>query len=254
MSDASSSPQSQETHALFQTRHHSAGKRNTATQGNENFALMRRYDIDLVLDVGACDGQYSRSLIHSGYAGRIISFEPHPDSFAALSESRRGIRNWKAEPFALSVKNGSAALNVTANSNSHSLQNLRVDSAHRNDESSRVSRVPVRVRRLDAVFNDYYTSGDRCYLKLDVRGHEHQVLAGASGCLDRIVAIQMNLVIDPQYEDQPLWQESLSAMKDRGYEMMVLSPERIDPTTGVMVQAEGIFVRREAIAASEAAA
>ncbi|WP_372716771.1 FkbM family methyltransferase [Novipirellula sp.] len=241
--------------------HRNASLCKNDTQSKENIGLIRRYDIDLVLDVGAHRGQYGQSLIHSGYAGRIISFEPDPKTYATLSEARRGFRNWKAEPFALSSKNGTALLNVAANGTSHSLQDLCDDSLSIAAESGYVAQVPVRARRLDTVFNDYYTSGDRCYIKLDVQGHSHQVLTGASGCLERVVAIEMPLSIQPgalsiqpTHPDPPFGHESIESMSQLGYEMMLLSPAVFDPKTGAMLQANGIFVRRQAIVAVKAAA
>ncbi len=263
MSDASLSPpsRSEETNARLNRRHRDAGWCKTDSQGNENIGLIRRYDIDLVLDVGANRGHYAQSLIHSGYAGRIISFEPDPKTYANLSETRRGFRNWKAEPFALSSKNGTALLNVAANGISHSLQDLCDHPLSIAAGSVYVAQVPVRARRLDTVFNDYYTSGDRCYIKLDVQGYAHQVLAGASGCLERVVAMEMPLSIQPgpssiqpTHSDHSFEQESIELMGQLGYEMVLSSPAMLDPNTGAMLRANGIFVRRQAIAAVKAAA
>ena len=58
-------------------------------------------------------------------------------------------------------------------------------------EAAYIATCDVPVRRLDGIFDDYFRPGDRCYIKLDVQGHEHHVLEGASGCLDRILAVQM---------------------------------------------------------------
>lgn len=38
--------------------------------------LLERYQIETVLDVGANEGQFGAALRHSGYHGRLISFEP----------------------------------------------------------------------------------------------------------------------------------------------------------------------------------
>ncbi|WP_040767148.1 FkbM family methyltransferase [Novipirellula maiorica] len=277
MSDASSSPssRSEETDAFSMTRRRTSGLSKTVTHGSEGIALMRRYDIDLVLDVGTNGGQYSQNLIRSGYAGRIISFEPDPKTYATLSKSRRGFRNWKAEAFALSSKNGTAMLRVAANGGSHSLQHCYEDattvaSVLDGDSNAWVGRVPVRTRRLDAVFNDYYTSGDRCFLKLDVQGHEQQVFAGASGCLERIMAIQVPLSFRPvvsrpvvsrsaasskpeKCEHSHEWQELIESMNQLGYEMLLSSPTLSEPVERGD-QTEGLFVRREAIAGLKSAA
>jgi hypothetical protein len=105
----------------------------------------------------------------------------------------------------------------------------------------------VDVRRLDGLFDQYSRPGENCYMKLDVQGHEHRVLAGAQQCLERITAIQMELSIEPLYEGTQTWQEAIASMEERGYKLMFLTPGFRDPKTGEMMQADGIFVRKRAV-------
>ncbi|MGB7345037.1 MAG: FkbM family methyltransferase [Pirellulaceae bacterium] len=225
-----------------------------ATTGTEETELMADYDVDVVLDVGANIGQYARKLIRSGYRGRIVSFEPLPDAFATLSESRRGIPQWQVENFALGGENATATLNVAGNSMSSSLQGMCEEHVDAAPESAYVASIDVQVKRLDDVFRQYVKAGERCYLKLDVQGHEHHVLAGAAGCLDSILAIQMELSMEHLYEGQQLWQDSIASMHSLGYRLMTMEPGFRDRRTGVMLQADGIFVRDSAIEAKKLAA
>jgi FkbM family methyltransferase len=197
--------------------------------------------------VGANAGQYGRHLIRSGYRGRIISFEPLPSAYAKLRMNRWGFGAWQAEPVALGADNATAKLNVSANSQSSSLQPMLPAHVEAAPNASYVSTCDVQVRRLDAVFDQYYRCGDRCYLKLDVQGHEHQVIAGAQHCLDRVTAIQMELSIEPLYEGAQTWREAIDLMEQLGFKLMLITPGFCDSITGEMLQADGVFVRREAV-------
>lgn len=223
--------------------------RNRFARGDSYTDLMNRYGIDLVLDVGANKGQYGRHLIQSGYRGRIVSFEPLPSAFAKLRLNRWSFSDWTVEPFALGESETTATLNISGNSQSSSLQGMLPAHIHAAPEAAYVSSCEVPVRRLDAIFDQYFRDGDRCYLKLDVQGHEHHVLAGAAGCLESIVAVQMELSINPLYEGEQPWQEAIDDMKSLGYRLMLLTPGFRDQETGEMMQTDAVFVREEAVAA-----
>lgn len=228
--------------------------RNRLSAGNEYTDLMRRYGINLVLDVGANIGQYSRNLIRNGYRGRIVSFEPLPDAYARLDQSRWSFRSWQVEPFALGGQDSRQTLNVAGNSMSSSLQGMLANHLQAAPESAYVDACEVAVRRLDSVFDRYFREGDRCYMKLDVQGHEHHVLEGASGCIESITAIQMELSMEPLYEGQCVWQQAIESMESMGFQLMLLSPGFRDRRTGAMLQADGIFIRKEAVEQLKAAA
>ena len=91
-------------------------------------------------------------------------------------------------------------------------------------------------------------------MKMDVQGHEHRVLPGASGCLDQIVGIEAELSLMPLYDGQMLWQDSIAHMSDMGYELAMIQPGFCDTRTGVMLQADGIFISRQAIEEMKASA
>lgn len=223
------------------------GFRNRIAKGNALTQLLRTYDINLVLDIGANKGQYGRALIKHGYQGRIVSFEPLPDAFARLSQNRWGFASWQVENLALGAEDTTAVLNIAGNSQSSSLQAMHPSHVAAAPESAYIGDCTVMVRRLDSVFDRHYRPGDRCYMKMDVQGHESQVLQGASGCLDSIVAIESELSMVPLYEGQMLWNEAIESMKSLGFELASISPGFRDRNTSVMLQADGVFIRAEAI-------
>lgn len=218
--------------------------RNRLAKGND---FLRRYKIDVVLDVGANNGQFGRHLIRSGFRGRIVSFEPLPAALKKLRMNRWSFASWQVEPFALGAENGTATLNVSANTQSSSLQAMLPAHVEAAPSAQYVSTCEVEVRRLEDIFDRYCRPGERCCLKLDVQGHEHQVLAGAAGCLDRITIVQMELSMEPLYEGALTWQQAIESMRKLGYKLMLLTPGFRDHKTGEMMQADGLFVRQEAV-------
>ncbi len=223
------------------------GLRNRIAKGNARTRLLRSYNIDLVLDIGANKGQYSWSLKKNGYRGRIVSFEPLPDAFERLCQNRWGFPSWQAEPFALGAEEGTAVLNIAGNSQSSSLQGMHPTHVAAAPESAYIGHCEVQVRRLDSVFDLYYRPGDRCYMKMDVQGHEHRVLEGATGCLDSIIAVESELSMVPLYEGQTLWHEAIESMQALGFELASITPTFRDRNTCVMLQADGVFIRKSAI-------
>jgi FkbM family methyltransferase len=220
---------------------------NRLAKGGDFASFLRRYKIDVVLDVGANNGQYGRQLIRSGFRGQIVSFEPLPTALEKLRMNRWSFASWAVEPFALGADNGTATLNVSANTQSSSLQPMLQAHVTAAPSAKYVSTCEVQVRRLDDIFDQYCQPGQRCCMKLDVQGHEHQVLAGAAKCLDRITIVQMELSIEPLYEGAETWQASIESMRQLGYKLMLLTPGFRDHQTGEMMQADGVFVRYEAV-------
>jgi FkbM family methyltransferase len=220
---------------------------NRLAKGGDFASFLRRYKIDVLLDVGANKGQFGRQVIRSGFRGRIVSFEPLPSALEKLQMNRWSFGLWRIEPFALGAENATATFNVSSNSQSSSLQPMLPAHVTAAPSAAYVSTCDVEVRRLDDLFDQYCQPGEQCCMKLDVQGHEHEVLAGAANCLDQITIIQMELSIVPLYEGAQTWQKAIESMRQLGYKLMLLTPGFRDHTTGEMMQADGVFVRNEAV-------
>src|SRR5215470_941975 len=83
-------------------------------------ALMQGRRINVVLDVGANTGQFALFLRSLGYRGRIVSFEPLTEAFAALQRNGAGDTNWSLHNLALGDVETTATINISANSQASS--------------------------------------------------------------------------------------------------------------------------------------
>ena len=142
----------------------------------ESRGLLR--DVDGVIDAGANAGQFAYMMSRVRGDLPIVSFEPHPESFAKLEATfRRFSVRGRCLPLALGARDTEDVLHVYAESVNNSLL------ARTDVPAGRT--VPIQVRRLDALGPDTVPF-QRMLLKIDVQGAELDVLAGAAGVLGRV--------------------------------------------------------------------
>lgn len=136
----------------------------------------------VAVDVGANRGVYAYVL--SQLAERVIAFEPIPQLCEALVESQ--LQNVEVRQVALSSQSGEATLHIP------SIDGRELDTrASLNSPASeqRTRTIKVPTARLDAVAD----LGPVGFVKIDVEGHEMEVLRGASGLLQ---SQRPNLVVE----------------------------------------------------------
>jgi FkbM family methyltransferase len=203
--------------------------------------LLAEERIDVVLDVGAGDGGWGRELREDGYAGRIVSFEPLPESFATLERCLDD--RWEAHRLALAADGGSRELQVSANRVSSSL--LRMDERHlcSAPESAVTGTVEVEAARLDDL--GVVRPDERVYLKVDVQGAELDVLRGARATLSSVRLLEAELSAVTLYEGQPLIGEVLRYLDGEGFELIGLEHTFRDRTTGDLLQLNGMLRRKQ---------
>src|ERR1700710_457969 len=83
--------------------------------------LLNQLGIDLVLDIGANLGQYTKALFAHGFAGNVISFEPVSDVYSKLLIKSKSLKNWTIyERCAVGEQAGETEINVSENYESSS--------------------------------------------------------------------------------------------------------------------------------------
>jgi FkbM family methyltransferase len=215
--------------------------------------LLRARDINLVLDVGANEGQWASQIRSRGYTGRIVSYEPLVGAHARLVSLAEDDPLWEIAPrMALGAATGEAEINVSANLVSSSLLMMKEAhlSAAPDSEFIRAEKTPIQ--RLDEVAAELFSkAGTRAFLKMEVQGFETAVLAGAAGVLPHITGIQAELSHVELYEGQSLFAETAAHIEGLGFELCALLPGFSDQETGRMLQVDGVFFRGSAAAKAQ---
>ena len=84
------------------------------------------------------------------------------------------------------------------------------------------------------------------FVKLDVQGHERDVLEGAGDHLDRIGGVQLELSLVELYAGQALMPAQVEFLATHGLALWSIDRGFMDGGTGRLLQCDGTFVRESA--------
>jgi FkbM family methyltransferase len=176
--------------------------------------VLTTHRVNCVIDVGARIGDYGRWLRQIGYRGQIISFEPVAEHVRALTEVAARDGRWTVLPFGLGSVSEARTISVTKSSDFTSLLTPRADATALFPGAAVDHEETVEIRRLDELFSTIMAGipNPRVYLKLDTQGSDVEVLRGAAGCLEHVLAGQTELSFVPLYEGQPSYLEALAEL------------------------------------------
>jgi FkbM family methyltransferase len=205
--------------------------------------LLRRFDIDLVFDVGANVGGWARLLRERGYRGRIISIEPGSPQFAALSAAASSDPRWEVHRAGAGAVDGIETFNVASNLVSSSFLALTDEftAAHAGVEVDMQEQ--VQIYRLDR-YADEVPPGSRVWVKLDIEGYELRAIAGASQLLGKTEIVEVELTTTRLYDHEPLFYEVAPALYELGFELIAVGSAVTAPS-GRTVRFDGLFGRPE---------
>jgi len=201
--------------------------------------------VDTILDVGANIGQYGSGIQASGFHGRIISCEPLPDAYAQLEHRAARSPLWTALRTAVGAENGTVEVNVSANSYSSSVLQLTNACLEAAPKSRVVSTVQAPLTTVQDLVATQDITPRRALLKVDTQGYEAAVLDGAGDELKEFAAVQLELSLVALYEGQALFYELDERLRKTGFELFSVESGFCDPTSGRMLQCDGLYIRAE---------
>lgn len=198
---------------------------------------------DVVLDVGANEGQFVGNLRASGFAGRVISFEPQSGPFKALSARADSDPSWECHQMAVGDEAGILPMHVSAFSPSSSLLPIGRLHVELMPQTLEVGVEEVPVVRLDEWAGADNLSGRRAFLKLDVQGFELPALRGAGGLVSNLVGALVELNFSTLFDGQSKYYEVMAMLETAGLKFVRLTSMNHHPRTGDLLWADALFLR-----------
>ncbi len=205
--------------------------------------IFQHNKIDLIFDIGAHIGLYGHGVRHNGFSGKIISFEPQSKPFMALTDLAKNDKQWDTENFALGDFDGEAEINISENSVSSSILDVKQSSVDLVPESKVIGKETIQVKKLDTVLLDYYKEGNKLFVKIDAQGFEKNIIEGARNSLDKIQGFQLELPVNSFYEDSESFTEMIYYMYSLGFRLASVESGWHNLKTGEIMEIDGIFLK-----------
>lgn len=190
-----------------------------STKGSEPELDVLPHLIDrhrVCVDAGANRGSYTCFL--SGLTKHVFAYEPNPSMHKLLQRS--AAKNVTVSQVALSNESGEAEFAVPKRDQSFANNSGSLEIGQLNDSHEDLIRFTVPTRRLD-------DEGlvDVGFIKLDVEGHEQQVLLGAQELIARDRPVLLMEIIESFLDHKA--SESVQFVEQMGYQCFVLLNKRL---------------------------
>jgi FkbM family methyltransferase len=226
---------------LLTDRRFRAGLRHGVAATIEHVGALAGRDFASVVDVGANRGQFTLFAAGLFPQAPIFAFEPQPGPYAVLARiaaGRPGVQTFRA---AVGPRATTARLHVMHPDDCSSLLAPTARQRALFPQTRLAGALPVAIAPLHA----FIGPGDLrapALLKLDVQGFELAALEGCSSLLDRFAAVYVECSFERLYGGQPLADEVLAHLRERGFRLSGVYNLASD-RTGRAVQADFLCVR-----------
>ena len=200
--------------------------------------VIQKENFDLVLDIGANEGQFGRELRESGFTKNIISIEPVKHAYNILTKSIDGDSLWDCYNIALGNENGTAILNIH--------EDTRLSSfLEHNDLPSR--EMQVQVKKLSSFLEEIGCDAKKIFIKIDTQGYEMPILEGVGEFWHRIHGALVELSIAPLYKKQIPLEEMIAYLKKHGLLLWSLRRGCYDRQIMRDLEVDGLFLKEKEI-------
>jgi len=204
----------------------------------------KEQNITEIYDIGANEGQFAKELRYYGYTHKIISFEPLSIEHATLNNNSKSDKNWEVyERVAIGDENKNIEINISKNSVSSSILNIKNEHIDAAPESRFVSKQKVNQVKLNDVFKKISKNLSNSFLKIDTQGYEFQVLKGADQVLSNFKGILVEVSLAELYEGQKNWIEIIDYLKSHGFKIWSIDRGFTNKKNGKTLQVDLVFFR-----------
>ena len=206
--------------------------------------LINKYKIDLVLDVGANEGQFAKKIREHGYIKKIISFEPLSCAYDKLIKNSKNDDNWKIfRRCAIGNENTKSQINISNYSLSSSL--LEFDNAHlkARPDIAMINSEAVDIIRLDSLFDELNFKDNKILLKMDTQGYESHIIDGSKKMLQQCKIVFSELSLHNLYKQQKTWIDIIEKLKQSEFKLASIENGFFNPSNNLLLQVDAIFIK-----------
>lgn len=204
--------------------------------------LLGAMHVNVICDVGSMNGQEAMAFRATAPHATIFAFEPSPENLRLMrADSALRERHIEVTPFAVTNSDGEAEFYVVKADYS-TVNDWRGMSSllRRPHEAELLTAVRVETTRLDTFFADKSSPDMRVGLWVDVEGNGYEAIEGASGLVENIQLIHIEVETSPYISaDQKLYPEVHTLLRSMGF-AEVATDGRHDS-----FQFNALFVRRD---------
>jgi len=181
---------------------------------------LKRMEFGSIIDVGANEGQFARSISHFFPEAKLFCFEPLGQPFGKLSDWA-ATQNGRVQCFNLALGDREGEVEMHFHDEHSPSSSLLAATEHCHEvypqtRSERFTR--VKLGTLDKALGDELGHMPReVLLKLDVQGFEDRVLRGARHALTECRACLLEVCLDPLYEGQADFQGLVQLLYGAGF-------------------------------------
>ena len=166
---------------------------------------------DLVIDVGANDGQTVASFRGYGYRGKIVCFEPNPPVFERLRKNMaKEIQAGRMEIYMEALSDQKAVVNFYISKTEQSSGLLLLK-----DPTNHDGCISLTSRRLD----EWKFPAKTIFLKIDAESHDLNVLKGATQLYPQIDYVMMEVAPYPQHTGELPFHQLIAEVESLGFRM-----------------------------------
>ena len=179
---------------------------------------LKNYDIDLVIDIGANEGQFAKKIIDYGFKNKIISFEPIKKVNKILRSNSKNHQNWIVnKSFGFGNLNQTKLINVSKNSVSSSILEINKKHLRAQPDAMTISKEKIRLVTLNSYLNKYKFKNKKIFIKIDTQGYEKKIILGAKKVLNRVTGLMIEASISKVYKNETDYMAIINLMKKLGF-------------------------------------
>tara|TARA_A100001011_G_scaffold400752_1_gene518379 strand:- start:8326 stop:9066 length:741 start_codon:yes stop_codon:yes gene_type:complete len=206
--------------------------------------VLNNVKIDGVIDVGANKGQFLKQNIEVLKEFPTLIIEP-------LKIHNKQLKFLKYKNIleilnvCIGTKSDEVEINVSENDVCSSILELDKNSETEVPTARYVNKLKVKCERLDYLIENYFSSSDSLFIKVDVQGVEDDVLSSIGTLIEKVSFIYIELSFVKLYKNQKLWREIADHKILKDFSIVDVNVIGASPSYGIATQADMLFMRNK---------